>query len=324
MNLNKTPYSAISDAFTERSSTGREQTFCNTHFHTHSEISAVLPNIGHLSPDPVQPWVLLEPWLDIITSSQRLRDEDVHRIRLPGPLLALLISASEVGIYMGRVTTSDAEDLEECFPRTTTRGLPLSQLFERGKYFPRLNTCSLKDAADGGQGAVTSAKQLWTRLVTSARACNGIRSILAFDDSAPIHLYLFPWNEGMRTELEYRVFCPPEMGRIAAISQYQWHEPWVHAEKEGIEQRDLAERIWKAAEEIYGRLMAHPAMTERMRSMRFTFDVREDVEGGDRLMLIKLNDFGAMSGCGACLYHWIRDARVLYGLEEKAEFRVAV
>jgi hypothetical protein len=30
-----------------------------------------------------------------------------------------------------------------------------------------------------------------------------------------------------------------------------------------------------------------------------------------------------MSGCGACLFHWIRDAKVLYGLD-KPEFAVVV
>ncbi len=224
---------------------------------------------------------------------------------------------------MGRMNASDAEDLDECFPRTTTRGVPLSELFAGGKYFARLDTSSLKDAADGGQGAVTSVEQLWTRLATSARACQGIRSLRAQDEDVAVYVYLFPWNKGMKTSLEYRVFCPRDRGRIAAVSQYRWHEPWVHAEKGMEEQKWIAERVWRGAEEVYERLLASESMTESMRRKEgFIFDVCEDGKGG--VMLIELNGFGAMSGCGSCLYHWIRDAKVLYGLEEKVEFRVAV
>lgn len=39
-----------------------------------------------------------------------------------------------------------------------------------------------------------------------------------------------------------------------------------------------------------------------------------------------MNPFGAMSGCGSSLFHWIKDARVLYGFggAEEVEFRVAM
>ena len=38
-----------------------------------------------------------------------------------------------------------------------------------------------------------------------------------------------------------------------------------------------------------------------------------------RFRLIELNDFGAMRGCGACLFHWIQDARLMYGESEGIE-----
>ncbi len=40
--------------------------------------------------------------------------------------------------------------------------------------------------------------------------------------------------------------------------------------------------------------------------------------------LIEPTDFGTMSGCGACLFHWIQDARVMYGVSEGIEVCVAV
>ena len=69
--------------------------------------------------------------------------------------------------------------------------------------------------------------------------------------------------------------------------------------------------------------MGHPAMEEVLRNRGFVFDVYED-PSNQEVRLIELNDFGAMSGCGACLFHWIQDARVMYGVSEGIEVRVAV
>jgi hypothetical protein len=41
------------------------------------------------------------------------------------------------------------------------------------------------------------------------------------------------------------------------------------------------------------------------------------------VQLVEINPFGALSGCGACLFNWVMDRKVLYGLE-KAQFTVTV
>ena len=69
--------------------------------------------------------------------------------------------------------------------------------------------------------------------------------------------------------------------------------------------------------------MGHPVMTEVLRKRGFVFDVYGDPRTQD-VRLIELNDFGTMSGCGACLFHWIQDARVMYGVSEGIEVRVAI
>lgn len=69
--------------------------------------------------------------------------------------------------------------------------------------------------------------------------------------------------------------------------------------------------------------MGHPAMTKVHRNRAFVFDGYED-PSTQEVRLIDLNDFGAMSGCGACLFHWIQDARVMYGVSEGIEVCVAV
>ncbi|KAF2833605.1 hypothetical protein CC86DRAFT_442036 [Ophiobolus disseminans] len=42
-----------------------------------------------------------------------------------------------------------------------------------------------------------------------------------------------------------------------------------------------------------------------------------------RVFLVEINPFGAMSGCGACLFNWVSDKKMLYGLE-KADFAVTL
>ena len=170
--LNIIPYSNIEAALSHTRETFREQREYNTNFHSRDEVSEALPQIQHFAPDE-QPWILLGPWLDLIVSSRGLRDEDVHRIRLPGTFLVQLIHASQVGLQMGRVAQDDAEDLADAFPKRTTRGGDLNILVRDNRFSARLDTCSLKDALVG-QGYIKNVKDLWTRLATSARGMSGI------------------------------------------------------------------------------------------------------------------------------------------------------
>ena len=64
-------------------------------------------------------------------------------------------------------------------------------------------------------------------------------------------------------------------------------------------------------------------MTADIRRRGFVFDVAENPKGGP-VRLIDLNCFGTETGCGSCLFHWIRDAKVLYGLQEEVEVRVTL
>lgn len=71
-------------------------------------------------------------------------------------------------------------------------------------------------------------------------------------------------------------------------------------------------------------------MDQLLFSQGFVFDIRyiphnpeeEDKKGGlekaaevkGRCELIELNTFGTLSACGACLFHWVLDEDILYGL----------
>lgn len=197
-NLTIIPYSKVEAAIVQEKENLCDQREYSTTFHTREEISKVLPDMQHFGPDE-QPWILLSPWLDLIMASRGLQETNVHRILLPGSFLVQLIHASQVGLHMGRLSKDEAEDLQDAFPKTTTRGESIEDLIQQNKFFVRLDACSLKDAWIG-EGPVENVSDLWTRLATSARGMSGIRDLR--QASIPIPMYLFPWDDTVRTELE--------------------------------------------------------------------------------------------------------------------------
>lgn len=142
-------------------------------------------------------------------------------------------------------------------------------------------------------------------------------------------LILNPWNDKMDAATEFRVFVPPPAARgvahpeksdfrVSGISQYKWHGSldlpfdapiiWV------------ADRVWKGARGTLASI-AEYISTELEADIEnlllrhgFSFDIalRED----DSEQLEEINPFGAMSGCGSCLFNWVLDGKMLYGLEE--------
>lgn len=184
---------------------------------TLEEVSTVLPHFNHIAPSATQPFLPFKPWLDLIKSSQGLSDLDIHEIELPKPLISQVLAASQVALIRGYVSDCYAEDVAELFPQRTTRGSDIEKLLREGKYFARLDTCSLKDATVG-IGPIRDSKDLWTRLMTSNRGANGMKALRDNFPDHPVFLFLIQWDTKMRTDLEYRVFCAPGCGAIAAIS----------------------------------------------------------------------------------------------------------
>lgn len=306
------PFCNLEETFQTSDETLKEQQEYNTHFHTLEEISTVLPQFNHIAPSATQPFLPFKPWLGLIKSSQGLSDLDIHEIQLPKPFMSHVLAASQVALIRGYVSDCHAEGLAELFPRRTTRGNVIETLLREASYFARLDTCSLKDAVIG-TGFVQDSEDLWTRLATSIRGANGIRAMCDNFPDQPVSLFLIKWDDKMRTDLEYRVFCAPGSGGVAAISQYKWHAPWYHA-GEGIDrQKEVAKRVFEGAKALHRQIMTHEAMTEDLRRRGFVFDIIDDPDDGHSIKLVELNDFGAMTGCGSCLFHWLRDAKSLYG-----------
>ena len=136
----------------------------------------------------------------------------------------------------------------------------------------------------------------------------------------------------MNTSLEYRVFCAPGgLGKISAISQYSWHKPWYHAFESDEKQIQVVQKVWRGIQDIYTEIMAHSAMSQSLKERGFSFDIFDPStttaqKDGGKMELIELNHSGAMSGCGSALFHWLDDARLLYGLKtpHEVEFRVTI
>ena len=304
-------------------------------------VTAEPPLHGHLH------WLGIGPWSNFICASQHITE--YYRVLLQPSFLTELEFASGAGVLTGTINAANLEDLQDTFPTRTVCGVDLSTLFASDrKWFVRLDTCSLKDSryfergkapAKLGSEPAGSAYSIYTRLATSPRASRGIGIVRS--QGQPVVLYLFPWREDLGKGTEYRVFCPPvrskEMNsrlRISAISQYKWHAPWQPVTEAPAE--DEAQRISEGCRHLLDVIQDHAQAEGFLGDMRvrgFVFDVLAlpsakppltgSPDGRDvQLQLIELNPFGATTGCGSALFHWLRDAKLLYGLQDNVELRI--
>lgn len=319
------PIATVQSAIASSSAYSPQRQF-NTNDHSREEIEVVLPDMTHHAPDAIQPLELLHPWLGLICGSQHIDMDEVHHIRLSNYYCKNLVEAGRAWQLQGRISASTLEDLEDGFPQKTIAGQAISSLFgSSSEYFVRLDTCSLKDATTiskperiCGTEAVTHQSQLWQRIVTSVRGSAGIASLI--DAGLDVYIYLFPWRRDVsRDGTEFRVFCPPLGDSVAAISQYHWHRPLKSPPGLDLSRDSELQKVYGAIKRIHSQIVASSSFTEKLRRTGFTFDVL--VLGGDA-QLLELNPFGAMTGCGSCLFHWINDAAVLYGKESEVEMRL--
>ncbi|KAI0810052.1 hypothetical protein GGR55DRAFT_150696 [Xylaria sp. FL0064] len=304
-------------ALTDDSATPR----FNTSFHT-----------KHEAPDlparPSEQPYSFKRWLPLILRSRGLASSDAQVVTFSRAQARLLLSTADASIQSRHINRIYREDLdEEIVPAFKSLSFPPEGLFMR------LEACSAKDGVQKmpGNSALRSVDEILLLLLTSARARNAIFNALGAG-AEKFELFFTPWDGRMRSEREYRVFCPPfcpqESPRISAISQYAWHKEWIFnlpCHRELREQ--LAEKIARGSAEIMVQIAAEldpdNEMDHLLMRQGFTFDVLFDEEC-DRLQLVELNVFGVRSACGSCLFQWIRDRETLYGHGEPnyVEFRV--
>ncbi|KAI0521507.1 hypothetical protein F5B22DRAFT_595202 [Xylaria bambusicola] len=292
----------------------------NTAFHTEHEAPDLLAR-------PSEKPYSFKRWLPLILRSRRLAPSDAQIVTLSQPQTRLLLRVAEASIPLGSINRIYREEIdEEIVPSFLAIEFPQEGLFMR------FDACSAKDGMQKTfeNSPLRSVNEALLLLLTSYRARNTM--INALDDGAQVfEVFFMPWNDRMRGEREYRVFCPAfssvDSLRISAISQYRWYQQWRFYLEPDKERRAIVERIVEGAEEIKVQIAAELDPEDEMDSLLMkqglTFDVLYDEHLG-AIDLIELNVFGVRSACGSCLFQWINDRKILEGqTEPKAlEFRV--
>ena len=247
-------------------------------------------------------------WLPLIIRTAGRVIGEVCVLDINNHLAGVLLNASKAAIVTGRIPGSELEELTDHFQGSIPSSCP-----EEG-WFLRLEGVSAKDGVDGMRPKYSLMDILLT-LTTSLRASTAMRHQL--DKLQPIQLYLLPFNKSMDTSREFRVFCPPG-GHIAAISQYKWFRgtTWTNQE---------IQHIGKGAQQIHHLIMSQENTTrDEIRKTGFVFDMLYTPWHSHVFQLVELNPFGALTGCGACLFHWIRDRDILYAADEDGVISFAV
>lgn len=97
--------------------------------------------------------------------------------------------------------------------------------------------------------------------------------------------------------------------------------PW------GWSKEEVVECVSEGVDKVLGEIVAYAVRELDLEIMAllckfgFSFDVilQEDRS----VQLVEINPFGALSGCGACLFNWVLDGTVMYGLNE-AQFAITL
>ncbi|CZS99227.1 hypothetical protein WAI453_008297 [Rhynchosporium graminicola] len=324
--------------------------FYNSNFHT----SVEAPNL----PIPTEKPQSFIRWLPLTASSQSIPWSSIQIITLTPAQSELILSASLASLHTREPNRLYTEELASLALSAHFNSLD----FPPEGLFLRLDECSAKDGV-GGTTALRSVEEVILRLSTSHRATNAMvrwrdqyRESNAQEDageadgsavSVGMELVFLPCDERMDTRREFRVFCAPRQGRITGVSQYRWHQPsFLSGENTEVVQKVTSEimgEVVRIHEEILTEAWKEEAeaMDRLLLEQGFSFDVLfvEEPVGSERVrankkgkcVMMELNSFGARSGCGSCLFHWLRDLDVLYGGKtehgsegiEKVEFRIS-
>ena len=291
----------------------------NSNFHAEAEAP------GELLPSETPQ--SFKRWLPLIAEFQNISFERIQTINLTKTQTRFILEAAQSSLHTREPNRLYAEELAELALVFKALAFPSEGLFLR------LDACSPKDGVRG-VSPLRTAEDIILRLTTSHRATNSILRCLEKGDEV-VELFFLPFDQNMKTEKEYRVFCAPPNGRITAVSQYRWHKPNFYSSRPADEIAELMETIMVGVhgvhrgilDEVRGR--AGGEMDKLLLFQGFTFDVMFD-EASGTTKLIELNSFGARSGCGSCMFHWLRDWDVLYGrgkqgmAGEEIEFRISI
>jgi len=212
-----------------------------------------------------------------------------------------LSKASQVGILTKRYPRLYEDELELIEAKLQPLPSP--------PYCARLSTCGTI-GGQGGVGPVSTAKQIVTALVTSYRCVN------MFERQEPVGLYVLPFCSHFDCNKEFRIFVCKN--RVTAVSQYN------EAEDRGwgaCSDTDLTNIVHHTVILLIA-MVRQAAVLKLALPASFTLDVFCHADQDFAVELIELNSSGAQLAAGSCLYDWVRDYEMLYGLSNTLEVRV--
>ncbi|KAF6809730.1 hypothetical protein CMUS01_13620 [Colletotrichum musicola] len=288
-----------------------KKNWTTTQFNTSCHTQAEAPDKSPATEEPYS----YSKWLPVILRSRGLPAFACQRITLTSLQVNVLIEACNASIQIGRINLSVAEDLNDQIAPA------FSQLvFPPEGLFVRLNVCSPKDGAQKVPGKVSlhTIEEIILRLVTSCRCRSALERCVAA--GTPVELFFMPFDRRLSPDKEYHVFSRPEDLRITGISQYRWHEPWRYVNQSEDQQREIMQTICSAADDFVSQIYYH---TETNADLAFqflkqgvSFDLFYD-ELSKEVEMVELNPFGIRSPSGSCLFHWVKDRRILYDEDRK-------
>ena len=182
-------------------------------------------------------------------------------------------------------------------------------------WFVRTDSCSPKDAElDGGAGPHRSLLEVLVAVAGSQRCHVGMGSYRVTRGPGGTSIYLMPFDCEVTTRRELRVFV--DRGVVTAFTQYSW------TDAESIfctmSDRALASVAW--AVDAFQRTSVHPLWIAAGGVASYVMDVEcvfangtvAENEACVDIRLIELNSFGAELAAASGLFHWVRDATLLY------------
>ncbi|PGH14332.1 hypothetical protein AJ79_03154 [Helicocarpus griseus UAMH5409] len=194
----------------------------DTHRHTYDEIANRIPE----DPDKEHKWPSLNAsryshWLpSLMTDPSNL---EWHLFKLKKDIIGEIKEAYRHWEYVHELNEQHVIRVMELFPRSAL-GLSLHDFFNRGiGWFCRLDLASPTDGIDGDL-PITSQRELVKRLCTSGKTMDALCI-----DRKKTKLFLVPFDHEMSSSFEFRAFCPPLSGHVAAISQRRWLDPYPTA-----------------------------------------------------------------------------------------------
>lgn len=138
----------------------------------------------------------------------------------------------------------------------------------------------------------------------------------AFERLQPVGLYLLPYCEHFDCDKEFRVFVNNSV--VTAVSQYNEAEDCGWGK---FADTDLL-KIVDDTTALLDKLLKQAVTQDLTLPTCFTFDVFCHADQDSAVELIELNSFGAQLAAGSCLFDWVIEYVLLYGLSNMLEVRV--